>query len=879
MDMAAPEHQLPRSPSNIWADRRYSTPHVRDAVPSIIFSFRNPPKRFRLGPPGSNSSSAGSSSSSSKQQRVPKNATSTGDQLPEPLRRFQAGELPEEEEQWHILVPQGVRETLPNKEIQRQSALFEIIKSEKDYVRDLELTKEIFVFPLYKMSIIPSERLRGFITTVFFNLDEIHVHHQRLLNALYARQRKEHPCIQSIADIILDTSTQLLPEYEAYILNYHSAEKCHRDEYKENPRYHDFIEKALLDPRTQKRNFTTFLIRPFNRLSRLKLLLDRPLKETGPGHPDRATIPFITNILEGFMTHANQAVEIAKSEEIFWNLYKSVPAYYEGEILHMDWFDERRTLVYEGDLLRRYRSSSGYKDAGLYVALLDNYFLMLKHQTYPNDPTTNCIMSRPIPLQYLRITSFSEGPDTWGIRSESSRLMGALKLFNCFSRSPIPPEDQDAESMEEDPAWSRNQLPPSDNRLGMYPFTIYHASAPKTRYKLYAKSADKRDEWVTAIKGALSDFKARQETNMIFGLLAGEEFTDPSGKQVSSNMTCAAPFSYGGKHYIATGRLSGVYIYQYMESGFQEEFVIPLYSPRNIVALPDYDKLIVHADGGLVAYSLDLIVHVVQSRAYADLSTSVEWISPEDSEVTLFHAMYIASGRRMMIAYVCKDRLRITLRLLSVVQNKDSRQSGKMHNQTSGTRMSPSFRLFGEPINIPRDVHELCTFNGIIGICYSKGIYIVDPTNAAATPNLWTLPKSRIGTMNPTPSLILESRCAATRPLGLVGWDKYIMVVYEELGCYIDRLGVSNRSSAYIRWESKATAYVQMGEYLLLFSAGFIEVRTVSKGKLVQVLEGTDVRLVCRGIPLAENMNLVAMNDRDEQGEVVEKLFQIVYSN
>lgn len=65
-----------------------------------------------------------------------------------------------------------------------------------------------------------------------------------------------------------------------------------------------------------------------------------------------------------------------------------------------------------------------------------------------------------------------------------------------------------------------------------------------------------------------------------------------------------------------------------------------------------------------------------------------------------------------------------------------------------------------------------------------------------------------------------------------------------DLGCYINRKGVPCRSSGYLRWETKATSFALRGEHILLFSSNFIEVRVVCTGRLVQVIEGTDIRLV-----------------------------------
>ena len=67
----------------------------------------------------------------------------------EGLRRFQAGELNPADEEWHKLVPETAREALGKREVQRQSILFELVKSEKDYVADLELVQEVSCYPCY----------------------------------------------------------------------------------------------------------------------------------------------------------------------------------------------------------------------------------------------------------------------------------------------------------------------------------------------------------------------------------------------------------------------------------------------------------------------------------------------------------------------------------------------------------------------------------------------------------------------------------------------------------------------------------------------------------------------------------------------------------
>lgn len=125
-------------------------------------------------------------------------------QSEEGLRRFQADELNHDEE-WHNLVPPEAVKVLDKREVQRQSVLFEIIKSERDYVQDLEAVRDVFVDPLLNTSPIPQQRLKGFVSEVFWNMDEILAHHRHQLERLFTLQREQHPFIQSIAEILIDS--------------------------------------------------------------------------------------------------------------------------------------------------------------------------------------------------------------------------------------------------------------------------------------------------------------------------------------------------------------------------------------------------------------------------------------------------------------------------------------------------------------------------------------------------------------------------------------------------------------------------------------------------------------------------------------------------
>ena len=62
---------------------------------------------------------------------------------PSGLELFQSGQTPESEQEWSRFVPPQTLEALGKNEVERQSVLFEVVKSELDYVNDLQIMKDV----------------------------------------------------------------------------------------------------------------------------------------------------------------------------------------------------------------------------------------------------------------------------------------------------------------------------------------------------------------------------------------------------------------------------------------------------------------------------------------------------------------------------------------------------------------------------------------------------------------------------------------------------------------------------------------------------------------------------------------------------------------
>ena len=74
------------------------------------------------------------------------------------------------------------------------------------------------------------------------------------------------------------------------------------------------------------------------------------------------------------------------------------------------------------------------------------------------------------------------------------------------------------------------------------------------------------------------------------------------------------------------------------------------------------------------------------------------------------------------------------------------------------------------------------------------------------------------------------------------------------------------------------TSFAHRGNHVLLFSPDFIEVRNINTGRLVQVIEGTDQRLLhCGQEEDARNSILIAMKgSKDDQDGVSDKITELV---
>ncbi|KIK57123.1 hypothetical protein GYMLUDRAFT_247376 [Collybiopsis luxurians FD-317 M1] len=567
--------------------------------------------------------------------------------------------------EWFDLTSEEERKEIGKAEMKRQAIIFELIKGEMRYVRDLENVEHIYIAPLQNAStsvnpITPAERLPQFIQSVFSNINALHSHHLRLLQSLFRIQYDEKPTIRSISAPILDAALNWREAYTEYIPNYPIATYTIDSEMRINQAFREFVQRCTRHPDAHRLDMKNFINRPIPRLLRHELLLKGILEETpsGPlGVPGSSRQGASSS--RGLNGEHEDHTAIPQVLDVIRRLGKDTEPGVQGEWIDMDWLDEHRSLIYSGKLLRQTDGLERDRWTELYVL---SFVVMIKVKEH-DEGRKYRVDRRPIPLDLLTIDSLTDAP---------------------VQRSPYPSR-LTIDSLTDVPV-QRN----TDRSIFQFPFEGRIGLSPN----LYAESERVRTEWRAKLQEA-STHRATQGNNKVFEvkLLGGDTFLTRDGEDGSSNGSYGDVLdstycrSFTGKipqieenwSLLSVRKVSG------LGSGMSLTLV------SQCAVLGDYGLFLVLADKQLFAYLIDALVP--SSPLTANVSQVVQKLSGSDD--VHFFTVGILLGRTLVI-YMRKRGLDSIFRVLEPV-------SEKIHEQVN----APS--RFGS-ISFPRSPNRSTLF-------------------------------------------------------------------------------------------------------------------------------------------------------------------------
>ncbi|KAF4610695.1 hypothetical protein D9613_007108 [Agrocybe pediades] len=727
--------------------------------------------------------------------------------------------------QWHDLVSVETRSKFTKEECRRQSLIFELIKTEMDYVRDLENIETMYVRPLRNAEppIIPPNRLDQFISDVFHNYNELYAHHRRLVDMLHEIQREEHPRIRSITAAIIDAALNFREAYLEYIPNYPIAAYRIDDEMANNPMFKQFVEHSIRHPDARRHDMKNFINRPIPRLLRYELLLQGILSETPAYHEDQKDINTVIDLIKGLGRETEPGVVSAKQKVELWR-YHSNFVFKQGEHVDMDLLNEQRSLIHTGRLIRQ---SEQERDE-LFVMLFDNYIVMT-HPREKDGITKYHVYRRPIPLDLLTLVNFTDVP----VQRSTSRLRtlwGSSSINGSDTASIASGRTTEASS---DP--SRQQI---------YPLTFHHNGRLGGNYILYTETAQERSEWKQKLEESLGLRKVVQESNKVFEIetLSIDTFLLPhsnpgptssawqDGTLFTGKVTCSTPFNTpDGRGLVAVGCAEGVWI-GYRHDSRSLRRVLHLKMVTQCAILEEFGLFLVLADKVLFAYHLEALVPTTPGSVHA--SQTPQKIHSKDVQ---FFSVGVLNDRTLVIYMKKKGNSDSVFFAVEPVIDKINQPPKAGYPFKKKTEWFRQYKEFTFP-----DAYDLIFLRASrIAVLCAKGFMIMDLNDYKSV----TIPQ-RDDPKFP----YLGKRCDSCRPKGMFrSKEDEFLLCYDEFGLFVDRHGHPSRSTGIIEWEGTAVKVAMHAPYVLLFDTRFIEIRHVETGRLVQIIPGNDVHCVWDG--------------------------------
>jgi hypothetical protein len=216
-------------------------------------------------------------------------------------------------------------------ESKRQARINELIATEEDYVRDLEIVAVIFRDQLFSTKAITvSDR-----DIIFSNWDQLIEGNQKFVKMLHKKKREAMQtgmAIERIGSTITFALETIEKSYIHYCNRLLTAEKLIERKSEDNGYFADQVKRFSRDPRCSGLNLAAYLLIPFQRVTRYPLLIKKIAEYTSEDHVDYEEIRNSLNVAETLCSRVNEGRRLYENRE------------------RLDWMQSHITLSEEVDI-------------------------------------------------------------------------------------------------------------------------------------------------------------------------------------------------------------------------------------------------------------------------------------------------------------------------------------------------------------------------------------------------------------------------------------------------------------------------------------------------------------------------------------------------
>ncbi|XP_054637952.1 trichohyalin isoform X1 [Dunckerocampus dactyliophorus] len=258
-------------------------------------------------------------------------------------------------------------EDLTEDERRLQEVRFEVVTSEASYCRSLDIVVEHFV---------KSKQLGALLTTqdrnwLFSRLADVRAISHSFLSKL--EERLESDIMHfTVCDIIARQCQRFRLVYVPYLTNQSYQDTTYQRLMNENQGFKRIVEKLERSPVCQRLPLRSFLVLPFQRITRIKLLVQNIVKRTTPGTADAMQAIKALKLLEKLIQESNDSISQMKSIESLVALSSKV----DFECRTLPLVSQSRRLVREGPVTELMDFSLKDTERNIYMHLFNDYLLL-----------------------------------------------------------------------------------------------------------------------------------------------------------------------------------------------------------------------------------------------------------------------------------------------------------------------------------------------------------------------------------------------------------------------------------------------------------------------------------------------------------------------
>lgn len=684
---------------------------------------------------------------------------------------------------WHETVDQSVLDKLDKLEKMRQELIYELIYTERDYVKDLEFMTDFYIMPLRNPAnnIIPEREREAFIRTVFGGVSELLRLAKSLSESLTERQQLQKPVIESVGDVILPYVGSFEP-FIKYSGNKVFASFEHERQQQVNIKYARFLEAIEKKPESRKQDLSSFLIKGVQRPARYQLLLGGIIKNTSESSPDYKNLLKAKEEIEKVLGKINIQTGESTDRHKVMVLHR---------LLGRQTLEERYNfkLTYNNRIIYQVTLSRKRDNEKIDLYLFEHALMLVKHKIQ-NKREVHKVFEKPIYLPLLFVNSGYDAP--------------TIKTLLPFRENGSIISDNGLKNRSD----AYNPVSSSQQKLQL---NFLGLGNNPVHVSLYADDVTNQNQILLQVH---QQQKKLAEKYDIFSLSKYEtrRFTG------NNRINCAVP-CYGGKK-LLYGTDAGVWVSTVRSISMTSSekicsdptMVISKSYVSQMEVLVEYSKLLVLSDKTLYEFDLsctDSLDHVKNTRS---------------GKIILNHVSFFKTG-------VCDGRLLVVAvksgnaRAISIVEPANPFDS-KNRNKTKRLE-TREISFTSDPVSISFLKTKLC-------IGCNKGFEILSLEAGKKEPIL----------DEADPSLDFATQRESVTPLAIHRLNKNFLLSYSEFSFLINRNGWRTKHEWGIFWEGSPQNIALFYPYLLAFDPGFIEIRDLESTNLIRALVGENIRFL-----------------------------------